>query len=376
MRTLGAAANRGVRVRAIVGVWGNATHPEALVALERITTGNLRIVLEEGRLFHPKLYLFHSFKDGGVENRYAWIGSANFTKAGFGGHAGANEEIVLEVGPDGRADALANWFQERWDRCSTSPPISDAIHRYTEGWKRSPPSRQIRQIVSGSGSDRKDRLDDANRPLTLEEYRRALSECEEEFKRDIGWEVLDPRGRSYVKVIRARRKLLLEAESWSHLDADSQRQLRGSYRRKDKEWWGLTGRMVRKGWSALHTNEKKVRAILDDILQAQDDAFPEIAVEAMRALMGIDGIGYATATLVLTLARPDRLLSLNSRSANGYGALSRMSHSTLGTPENYGKLLQWLYDQPWYKDDPPKDNGLLRIWNLRAALVDSFVYEP
>ena len=96
----------------------------------------------------------------------------------------------------------------------------------------------------------------------------------------------------------------------------------------------------------------------------------------MRALTDIDNVGYGTATLLLTLARPDRLLSLNTRSEKGYGALSRMSPSTLGKPENYRELLRWLYGQRWYKDGPPTDEGLVPIWRFRAALVDPFVYEP
>ena len=96
----------------------------------------------------------------------------------------------------------------------------------------------------------------------------------------------------------------------------------------------------------------------------------------MRGLTDIDNVGYGTATLMLTLARPDRLLSLNGASENGLGALASKSPSTLGKPENYGELLRWLYRQRWYKDGPPTDKSLVPIWGFRAALVDSFVYEP
>ena len=358
-------------------VWGNATHPDALNELSRITEGNLRIVREGDRLFHPKLYLFRRHGNSIVKRR-AWIGSANFTKAGFGGHSSANEEIVLEVGPGERADALADWFQERWERCRMDSPVSEVIRRYTEAWKRSPPHRKVRQITSGSVSDPRDLLDDdAHRPLSLEGYRQALSECEEHLRDEgRGWEILDPQGRSYMRVISDRRKLLLGEERWSKLDADSRRQLKGSYRRKDLEWWGLTGRMGRKNWPAVCQNERKIRASLDAVSEAHDCEFPDIAVDAMRALTDIDNVGYGTATLLLTLARPDRLLSLNTRSEKGYGALSRLSHSTLGKPENYRELLRWLYGQRWYRDGPPTDEGLVPIWSFRAALVDPFVYEP
>ena len=96
----------------------------------------------------------------------------------------------------------------------------------------------------------------------------------------------------------------------------------------------------------------------------------------MQKLMSIDNVAHGTATLLLALARPDRLLSLNSASQKAYGRLSGMRHSTLGDPRHYRKLLHWLYDQPWYADSSPTDGDLDRIRQFRAALVDAFVYEP
>ena len=376
LRALTAAADRGVKIRAIVGISGNGTHPDALEELSGISAGRLRIVPKGARLFHPKLYLF-KWHDGGIENCQAWIGSANFTRAGFGGYSDANEEIVLEVGPGERADALADWFQERWDRCRVDSSDSE-IRRYAEDWNRNPPNRQVRQITLGSVSARRDLLDSVHRPLSLKGYHQALEECEQLLRDEgQGWKILDPQGGSYMRAISDRRGLLLGDTSWSELDSECQKQLKGSYRRKDLKWWGLTGTMVRKNWPAVRRNERQIRTRLNAVRQAQDHEFPDIAVDAMRALMDIDNVGYGTATLLLTLARPDRLLSVNTRSRKGYGALSGLRPSELEKPEYYGKLLdEWLYRQRWYQDGPPTDEGLLRIWKSRAALVDSFVWEP
>ena len=136
------------------------------------------------------------------------------------------------------------------------------------------------------------------------------------------------------------------------------------------------GRMGRKNWPAVLRNEPRVRDSLDAVRRAPDDAFPDIAVDAMRELTEIDDVGCGTATLLLALARPDRCLSLNGASEDGFGVLASMSPSTLGKPENYGKLLRWMYRQPWYVDGPPPGGDLARIWDFRAALVDSFVYVP
>ena len=379
LRALDAAANRGVDVRAIVGTRGNATHPDALEELSRITEDKLRIIPEGGRLFHPKLYLFRRHEDG-IATCQAWIGSANFTKAGFGGHSTANEEILLEVGPGERANALADWFEERWDHYRIDSPVSEQIRRYTEDWKRSPPHPQVRQIASGSVFRRRILIGDAHRPLTLKGYRQALEECEDKL-RDEGreWVVLDPRGRSYLRVIHGRRKLLLGAASWSR-DAASRKRLKGGVRGTDSDWWGLMGRVRPSHMGAVLGHQEQIQAVLNRVVEARDDEFPDIAVDTMQELRTIRDVGAGTATLLLTLARPDRLLSLNGASGKGLGELALESPpkslSTLGKPEYYRELLLWLYDQPWYADGPPPDEDLLRIWRFRAALVDSFVYEP
>ena len=366
--------HRRVKVRAIVGIAGNATRPDALKELYGITNGDLRI-LGEGRLFHPKLYLFRRHTNGRVGS-HAWVGSANFTNAGFGGHAEANEEIIVEIGPGETTDALAAWFGERWNRCPTDPPVMDMIRRYTEDWKRNPPDPNFRKFVSGAVSRRSDLLDDAHRPLTIGEYRQALKKCEEMLQdKEKEWEVLNPLGRSYMRAISERRQLLLGEARWSQLDSNSQFQLKGGEPRTDSSWWGLLGRMARSNRKAVWDHEAKIRPILDKVVSADDTEFPDVAVAALQELTSIDYVAHGTATLLLTLARPDRLLSLNGASEKAYGKLSGMSPSTLGEPQNYRKLLQWLYAQPWYADSPPTDGALENIWRFRAALVDAFVYE-
>ena len=378
LRMLAAATKqRRVEVRAIVGTAGNATRPDALEELYEITRGNLRIILGGGRLFHPKLYVFGRHANGRAEF-HAWVGSANFTNAGFGGHAEANEELIVEIGPGKTTAALAAWFRERWSRCPTNTSVAETIRRYREIWKRNPPDLGFRTLVSGDVSRRFDLLNDAHRPQTLQEYQRTLEKCEEMLrneKRD--WGILNPQGRSYMTVISERQRLLLGTTRWSQLDSKSQlRRLKGGGPRGDSRQWGLLGRITRSHGKAVWDHEDRIRPILDNVVSADDAEFPNVAVDAMQQLTSIDKVAHGTATLLLALARPDRLLSLNSASQEAYGKLSGMSPSTLGVPGNYRKLLQWLYAQPWYADSLPTDGALKKIWRFRAALVDAFVYEP
>ena len=226
----------------------------------------------------------------------------------------------MEIGPGETTDALAAWFGERWNRCPTDPPIMDMIRRYTEDWKRNPPDPNFRKFVSGAVSRRSDLLDDAHRPLTIGEYRQALKKCEEMLQdKEKEWEVLNPLGRSYMRAISERRQLLLGEARWSQLDSNSQFQLKGGEPRTDSSWWGLLGRMARSNRKAVWDHEAKIRPILDKVVSADDTEFPDVAVAALQELTSIDYVAHGTATLLLTLARPDRLLSLNGASEKAYG---------------------------------------------------------
>ncbi len=245
-----------------------------------------------------------------------------------------------------------------------------------EDWKRNAAHRQVRHVTWEAVSRRRDLLDSTHRPRTLKEFRQALYECENGLREEgWGWEILDPNGRSYMRAIADRRELLLGDASWSKLDTDSQKRLKGSYKAPDLEWTALLGRMTHGAGPAVLNNESKIRASLEAVLQARDHEFPDIVLPAMRGLRAIHQVGRGTATLLLTIARPDRLLSVNNASAPGLAALSGMGPATLGEPESYQELLRWLYDQPWYADGPPMDEDLAPIWDFRAALVDAFVWE-
>ena len=103
------ASDRGLKVRALVGLHHNITTPSALARLREI--GELRVV-DGGRLFHPKVYLFRHEGGGG----FAWIGSANFTGKGFGVDGQRNEEVMFETQA---IRDVAKWFKCRWEQAGT-----------------------------------------------------------------------------------------------------------------------------------------------------------------------------------------------------------------------------------------------------------------
>ena len=122
-----------IQLRAIVGISGNATDPEALERLNEI--GQLRLVDNNGPLFHPKVCIFL----GPGKKAVAWIGSANFTRAGFEN----NEEAVFETGDVG---SIVDWFEKRWDQCEELK--STDIDNYRKRREENPPSKDMERVVN------------------------------------------------------------------------------------------------------------------------------------------------------------------------------------------------------------------------------------
>ena len=367
----GAVEKTALKVRAIVGVSGNSTHPEALEKLDQI--GDVRLVAAD-RLFHPKLYIFRCADD--QQCIRAWIGSANFTSRGFGSRrsrtvlGSSNEEIMLEVSPGHGARELARWFQERWGRCEPLDP--NAIKDYRRNWTWSPP-RRTNSVVTADA--RVELLAGPNRPTDFAGYYWALRQCNQLWKNELegsqdAWTVLGEFP-SYVTAIRRRSKLL-GTRSWNRLDREEERRIKGVGS------WGLLGKMIFGQWNHLKEHEPMIQPILSALRGASDDDLVDRAVQAFARIKGIHNVGEGTTSLLLALTRPDRLPSVNGRSKEGLATLSqRFARTTKITAKEYRELLGWLDDQPWNTPAAePADHRMNEVWKLRGALIDAFVYRP
>lgn len=105
-------------VRTLAGFSGNHTTPGALKRLNKL--GKVRLVDGRAGLFHVKLYIFR-----GSRRSLGWVGSANFTGAGFG----HNEELLYETDD---TDELQEWFDARWKEVGKQPNQPEA---YCKQWK-------------------------------------------------------------------------------------------------------------------------------------------------------------------------------------------------------------------------------------------------
>ena len=136
----------------------------------------------------------------------------------------------------------------------------------------------------------------------------------------------------------------------------------------------MLGRM-RARQPVFGANSEKIQAVVRHGVAAADADFPRVGIQAYEALVGLNGIAEGIATRLLALARPDRFVSLTGKSAAGLAKSFGLARSTLGKSKNYGQLLQRIYDQTWFRQPDPRNKREERIFWMRDALLDCFVYD-
>ena len=369
-------SSRNTKIRIVVGVSGYITLPSTLQHLKEFA--ELRIApYTPQRTFHPKYYCFH-----GPERTICWVGSANLTRRGFG----INTELVHEF--DVNCEEERKWFERIWADLVPNPwPAIEAYKdRFESELRNNPPRRPPRSK----------KIDAEPELLSLAEVAqwddfvkglRALDDYRDYHYED-SWDVLGETD-SYLHTIE-RGGDLVRLEDWmklSELDCDI---LRGLERTSSSGCgrWGLLG-TVRGSASHVFTPRRmpkvgpvreQIREQVELVLNATPDEIANVSHGAMETIRNLRvenaayRIGHAAATRWLTLARPDRLVSVNKESAAKLGKFSGLPKTPDRLADNYKALLNWVYAQPWFDHQKPDDPLEQDIWNYRAALLDAFVY--
>ncbi|MDE0694602.1 MAG: phospholipase D family protein [Boseongicola sp.] len=355
----------GVQARIVVGLSGNATEPTTLRVLMAEDNVALRVASAPsgGGLFHPKFYRFRS-----AQRATCWIGSANFTRGGFGGNA----ELVHEFRDEN--DIGGNWFEELWAELDEDP--ESAVSDYEERYKPPGPGRRNR----GRPVVQRDlpRLDDVE---TWEEFVAALRVLDDYCHHyEFGWDVLGET-HSYLHTIGVGMEVVRRA-SWERWSLHDRNILMGLESGAAKgQFWGLLGSMRGAGmvvgaFAPEGNSERRaqVHKQVQRVVRADEDEIVDAADAAIAGIRQLHGFGAAVATRLLALARPDRLVSVNGPSAPVLGGFAGLPKARDPLAAKYGKLLTKIHDREWCKAPEPTEAGEREIWRCRAALLDAFVH--
>ncbi|MYC68420.1 MAG: hypothetical protein F4X12_19050 [Acidobacteriia bacterium] len=357
---------RDVRLRAVVGLADTISDPKALRDLADL--GQLRTpkTIEESRRFHPKVYIFR-----GENKSVAWIGSANFTDSGLG----QNEEVLLEVEDTAATDL---WFNQLWGRCDL---LDESSINHYEGWRKLNSSRPMIVPWSRVTIDLLSPIQLLKKVDSWNSYVVALKECDCWWQRWSGhnakqqWSVLGY-SCSWSETIRRLHSLI--QKNWYLLSTEDQSQLLGL----KKNCSALLGSMRGPARQAVFVDWREdIEEIVLKVLVAKDEKFPDVAVDSYESLLKCKGVrrrpglGPGIATRLLTLARPDRFVSLNDKSMVGLECFFNFPENALSDPQNYGHLLEKIYNLKWYSDAIPISEQEREIFGMRSALLDSFFYD-
>ena len=273
------------------------------------------------------------------------------------------------------------WFERQW-RKHKGPTAAEEIDEYRKRRKRQGVSRIAAELAGQPEQGLISRTELLMSAGSWKGYLAALEQCNELWMAEgVKWTVLG-REYSYVHTI-DEGKRVAHRESWVGLD-DRKRTILLGLRDGVEGAWGLLGSLrgagevqaVFRRSSEARRQEVliRIRNAVGRVIEAPPDEFPDIAVDALEQICRETRFDYGVATRLLTLARPDKLVSINSGSQEGLAEAFGLAPTTLG--KNYGQLLKKLYKKRWYRDRPGRSRKEQKLWNMRAALVDSFVYDP
>ena len=210
------------------------------------------------------------------------------------------------------------------------------------------------------------------------DYWQALQECDAWWKQSPEDFSIFPPGKSWVGVIRKLRPTM--SQDWSRFDPVHQKRLLGCAAPDDDDW-ALLGNLLGCAIGPVFghpTTRRSIETTVKSVIAVENSAFLKTATSAYASLTQLDRIGPARATRLLTLARPDCCVSLNSPSEHALATYGAKAPIRFTDPKSYGRLLQRIHQQPWF-GKPKSGFGSpmeKEAWSMRVALLDAFIYLP
>jgi hypothetical protein len=320
-----------------------------------------------GRLFHPKVYIFFS------ENLVAAIvGSHNLTAGAFEGRN--IEASVLLVG-DGRNETLqklSEFVRASWT--ATSPIDEEFLFSY-----------EIQHKANKSTRNALERFQPLSRPRNAQTTGDGpLSISWGQFVRRVENErhhKLEER----LLVLERARALFGNGKTFEKMTREERRAIAGTYGRKEPTLgdlpWGWFGTMFGMGdfknlvSEAPHHLSEALEHIPSDTDPEESDysAFARAFRAAFRGKAHKGGI--ATASRLLVMRRPDIFVGINNANKQGVCDAFGVAHTTLSLDNYWERVIAPIQLCPWWLHRRPRNSDEGRIWDNRAALIDCIYYE-
>ena len=352
--------------KVVIGTHMYQTDPAVLRKL--MPCSAVRCMPPNGRLFHPKIYLFQL-----QTGLAAIIGSHNLTAGAFEGGNVEASVLIRSAGADTVLSELLSFVQKAW---RTAMEIDDDflfayerqydIHRAKR--KALEKFHPIRMPHAG-----------ASIPSPLQLH---WSEFKAKVIQDLHHNNLPKR----LMVLEGAAAIFAKCHHFADLDRDDRRAIAGTYGSKEEKNsnipWAWFGTMFPQGdfKNLVNDNPGGLSRALGciptegEISEADYNAFIELFKRAFEGKEHKGGV--ATASRLLCMKRPDVFVGVNNANRKGLCGAFGVAHSTLSLENYWDRIVVPTQLSPWWQQDRPRGVLAGRIWDNRAALLDCIYFDP
>lgn len=342
-------------------------HTDPAVLRKFMKVPDARCMPPTGDLFHPKVYLFE-LPSGSA----AVIGSHNLTKGAFGG--GNIEASVLLKGKAGdqALKALADFVSDCWGEAEAID--DDFLFPYEIQYEANKARQRALQRFHRFKRPRPGTAQPS--PLTLSWA-------------DFVAGVLDDTHHSLdgrLEVLQRAAQVFNERQQFANMTPDERKAIAGTYGRVEPRLdnldWGWFGNMFGMGdfKNLVNHSPDGLSDALDQIAaegnvdQAQYKAFIKRFKAAFVGKTRQGGI--ATASRLLAMKRPDVFVAMNDGNKPGLCNAAGFPAYLLTLDNYWERIVVPIRTGPWWRHPRPRHEPEDRIWDNRAALLDSIYYVP
>lgn len=351
--------------RAVIGTHMYQTDPAVL--RQFMPHKGARCMAPSGRLFHPKVYLFTM-----AQGMAAFVGSHNLTGGAFGGKnievsvllEGATEESVF-------AD-LAGFIQSSWE-------IAEKIDE--EGFLF---AYEAQYKVNKNKRKDLDKFHRLKKP-------RAGAQAS---PMDVSWEQFvaavkgDPHHNveDRLRIVERATMLFGEYGTYAAMSQYERKAIAGTYGNVEPQLddldWAWFGTMAGHGdfkslvigAPAVLSSALQAIPADGDVSESQFNEFVDLFERAFESKTHKGGI--ATGSRLLSMKRPDIFVCLNVANRDGICNAFGTAPTTLSLENYWERVIVPMQNSPWWLHPRPREVFAARIWDNRAALIDSIYYDP
>lgn len=351
--------------RVVIGTHMYQTDPAVLRRF--LPHSGARCLPPSGRLFHPKIYLFE------MPNGFAAVvGSHNLTGGAFGG---TNVEVsVLLEGSEKNAifAELSSFARSAWDLAETIDE-ENFLFAYETQYQI---NKARRSALERFHRLKKPRFSAQISPLSI-----SWDVFTDKVKND-GQHNLEGR----LAILDRAGALFDEHRSFATMSQHERKAIAGTYGSRqaqlDDLQWAWFGNMFGQGDFKNLVNESPelLSEALQNIPSDGDVSHSQFAAFVHYFDLAFKGKahkgGVATASRLLAMKRPDIFVCLNNANRIGISDAFGSAPTTLNLRNYWERIVIPMQSCSWWLHSRPRDALDGRIWDNRAALMDSIYYDP